>query len=242
MEFGVGVASEDHVSERQRSYMHFLAARPDFVDAKCRATQWLLEILPVGLPVVEYFGGVGLVSTIIRGMLQPSSHVIYELDERCVEQLGFAYPGEDPHVIHGDARAYMGVGLPEPGGIAFLDFPHFTPLQGKWREGFGAVFRCQPSAVVVTDTALSMLGVHKKRYTQQFGLPVEGPRTYAMGFSAWLHRTHRYAATRVAQRGRNALYMLCVPASDPGYQEFREFPLEEEGALFGSGDGFKWLS
>lgn len=241
LSFHIEVAREDHLPERRRSYAHFLAARPDLVDAKCRATDWLLDGAIVNAPIVDYFGGVGLVAAIARPKLLPEGqrHEIYEIDGQCVAQLGAEFghlPGVS--VTLADARgANLIAGVSEGEGV-FLDFPHFTPLQRKWMPLFGRVIAAKPSYVVLTDTALSMLPVHRQKYGRLFGgVDVVGAPSYVSGFDSWLRQMVGYRVDRAAQRGRNAIYMLLVPvgAGDDDGPAFRDFPLQEPG------EGFRWL-
>src|SRR4051812_23189411 len=61
------------------------------------------------LSAVEYFGGVGIFSTIIQNRFQPWEHYIYDNDPDCVRQLQSAFHGRGNVLVqHGDARQKMG--------------------------------------------------------------------------------------------------------------------------------------
>ena len=92
--FYIPLVDEDQTSKHQRSYMHYVSQHSDLVAAKCNATQWLLGgILSIERKrwVSEYFGGAGIMSIIIRGMLEIESHYIGERDKQCVVQLRKAF-------------------------------------------------------------------------------------------------------------------------------------------------------
>src|SRR3990172_11082854 len=66
-------------------YNHYLFGKKlELVSASTFSAYELLKGLPKKKRVVEFFGGVGLQSTIIQELLQPIDHTIIENDGNCI--------------------------------------------------------------------------------------------------------------------------------------------------------------
>jgi len=230
--FYVPVHAEDSVAKTQRSYLHYVQKHRSLVAAKCLATQWILESLPSGLQVREYFGGAGVVSTIVHELLNPIKHCASDRDARCVEQLSGLLGAENAW----QENAREGMCELYPYDLKILDFPSFTVLriEKHWHAQWEAVFVTQPTAVIFTDTACSYLPVHRKTYEAFFHAPITDKRSYTQAFSQFLMTTRRYSIQRAAYRARNAAYYLCVPGES--VLEEAEFP--DQGA---EADGFAFV-
>lgn len=224
--FYVPLQSEAGLPKAARSYLHYAAEHQSMVAAKCLATDWLLSVLRRGGSVREYFGGAGVVSAIIRGALAPAQHVASDRDSRCVAQLR-GLLGEE-NAWEEDAREAL-ILTERPVDLAVLDFPNFTALHEggtRWGAGLAALFRTQPGAVVVTDTARSYLHVHKKTYEEFLKAPIAEASDYTRAFSNYLLVKYGYAIQRAAYRGRNTAYYLCVPSDRTLTEEEAYFPLK----------------
>lgn len=232
--FYITIEPEHNLPMRKRSYAHFVATRQELVAAKCLATEWLLQGKPKGLSLTEFFGGVGLFATIAEKLLEPLSHTIFEIDDRCLVQLHEMFSGDEwVKVSKKDAREAI---LKERADILSLDFPNFTCLdvkpKGRWRDQLEIAFKSKPDSLIFTDTAVSYFHVHKGRYSEFFGKPLETFRDYTESFSEWLYNRYGYSISRAAYRGRNASYYFCALGSQ--MLEEHTFSLET------SKHGFIW--
>ena len=207
----VPLGSEAGLPKQKRSYLHYISEHGDLVAAKCLATEWLLSSVERAFTVREYFGGVGIVSTIVRNLLAPHSHIISELSAICVEQLKGAFTKKTEVVRQQDARQAM-LG-PEECRLHILDFPTFTLLHAKtkWSAQLASIFSTRAPYVILTDTAASYIHVTKKRYSEVTGADIKNMDDYTMAFSCELHKAYGYSITRAAYRGRNAAYYLLQP-------------------------------
>lgn len=234
MPFYIDVQPEYGVDQRLRSYAHFVATQPELVAAKCLATEWILGDTPPNLKLVEFFGGVGFVSVIAEALLSPNQHQIYEIDDNCIKQLRFLFHAKNGiYISKGDAKETI---LQDTADIVSLDFPNFTILDirpgGRWETQFATVFQCSPQGVLFTDTATSYFHVHKERYSKCFGRKLITIRDYILALSAYLQGQYGYGISRVAYRGRNAVYLYAEPGRH--IMEENIFPVEE------SANGFAW--
>lgn len=155
------------------------------------AFQRLLVGLPRGMSVVEYFGGVGIFSTIIQQELKPRTHLAFDLDPDCARQLA-TIPGVQ--AAQGDAKELMGRHKAQ---LVVLDFPgHTARSHDDWN--MGAAFARKPRYVLFSDTALRRLGLHRKLYTEHFGRTIHTQADYMTAYSLFLRARYGYAITRVA--------------------------------------------
>jgi len=226
--FYIPLVDEDQTSKHERSYMHYVSQHSDLVAAKCNATQWLLDsILPIDRKRVvrEYFGGAGIMSIIIRGMLEMESHYIGERDKQCVIQLEKAFP----EAICEEADALESMDINHYADIEILDFPsssiiHTKRSGQKWTEGFQKVLSRKPNAFIWTDTSVTYpISIHGPKYEKEIGSPITTQSEYLMRYSEWLYNTHGYSICRAAYRARNAVYLLARPGKH--VLEEKHFPI-----------------
>jgi len=204
----------------KRSYLHYVAAHQELVAAKCLATEWLFTGATI-TTVAEYFAGVGIMATILRGLFHPPVHYLADIDAECVEQLSAAFPDLQPK----NSDACYAMLEPRPVELQVLDFHSFTILHGmrKWASQLEAIFRTKPSHVMITDTAASYLPATKSVYTRVTGWPIASIEDYSEALSSWLHKSYGYRITKAAHRGRNAVYCLAQPGA-PATIEHAYFP------------------
>lgn len=228
------LAGEGERSTHARSYLHYVKEHTPLVAAKAVATEWLLSGQPDFRSAVEYFGGAGVVSTILRGMFRLADHTIYEIDGGCIDHLEAAFgKGGEVLVVRKDARVAV---TQRSADLALLDFPNFTALSLKdWGRCFDSLFLMGPKMVVLTDTALSYFPVHKKKYGVFFGRTVSSLNDYLHGISSWFKDRYGYRVTRAAQRGKNAVYLLITPSARDGAivrSDFLVGPQTEKGFVW----------
>lgn len=152
--------------------------------------------------VVEYFGGVGIFSTIIQQVLAPSRHLVFELDGDCVTQLR-TIPGLV--VSQGDAHETMGS---VNGELVICDFPLCT-LRTITEWPLDRIAARHPRYIVVSDTSLRRLGLHRELYTKLSGEPVVTPADYVKVYSKFMWEHYGYSVSRVAHHAYS--YFLLVP-------------------------------
>jgi hypothetical protein len=214
---------EDDKATKERSYLHYIAANPNLVSTKCLATEWMLKGVKAS-SVVEYFGGVGLTSTLIREIVKPKLHTIFEIDKQCVAQLKSNFSRVKLH----DAKNPI-ENLSE---FQVLDFA-FTLMQIKpWIPLLENVFQQKPKYVWITDTTVHYFKTNRKHYEKFFNKPIKDFTEYLKAESDWFLDRFGYSIKKVAIRGGTASYLLLVP--NKGYEPItiREFLTDKTGAGF----------
>ena len=200
---------ENNVSRSQRSYLHFVAAKPEQVAAKCLATEWLLTgLIEEGATLVEYLAGVGIQSVIAREILKPSRQILFERDADCVKHL--VTEGFEATVGNANKTMFTDTDY----DVKFADFPTSTVIsvQNRW-EGFFNMFESNPKLVVWTDTACAYpMALHGSKYAKKFESgPIVSFEDYITTYSGWLRKKAGYSIMKVAFRGRNAAYFAAMP-------------------------------
>lgn len=240
MKFDVELKDEDVRIKERRSFLHFIATNIPMIDAKARATEWLLSDIPKVDEVIEFFGGVGLSSTIIRGILQPSSHWIGEIDENCVRHLKKHFSADKVTVEKINAYRSMRTKIyrePNTRIAAFLDFSTFSILdfikKKNVLESWLNVLKYKPDVLGFTDTTLSRFHTHRKQYTKFFCKIIRCPKDYFTEFSNWLYQEFQYSIVKTAYRSNKVTYNICLP----GKHMYQEKKFQEEN----KGYGFRWL-
>ena len=226
--FNETISNEFEVPLNERSYLHFVLAKPEFVSAKCLATEWLLTgLIEKGCSLVEYLAGVGVQATIAKNLLVPETHLLLERDGNCcshLKGLGFEVCEED---------ANRSMFQHDNFDVKFADFPSSSVIsvQKKWK-GFFHLFKSKPKLVVWTDTACSYpLSIHGGRYAKEFGAKeLESWDDYVFKYSDFLIKRVGYSIKRAAVRGKNAIYFAAVPGECE--VEIKKFPLSECGHGF----------
>ena len=231
--FNIELKNESNSDLHSRSYIHYVSQHIPLVAAKCWATKWMLEgVLDDSerYNVREYFAGVGIMSTIIRGLYNVNHHVVSEIDHDCVKQLSSM--GLDAR--HEDAKAAMM--LDDTSDMKFLDLPNSSVLQitTKWNDCFNKAFESSPKLVAWTDTSVTYpIAVHGEKYSKILGERLTDKYDYVKAYSKWLYSNHRYSIIKAAFRARNAVYLVALPGLHE--TEFKHFDLAT------TADGFYFL-
>jgi hypothetical protein len=207
--FAQPVESEKDLDLNERSYLHFIAAKPELVAAKCWATEWLLtDLVEEGCSLVEYLAGAGVQAVIARNVLVPREHLVLERDKKCCEHLmslGIQTVELDANKSMFEFEDYE---------VKFADFPSSSVIsvQKKWK-GFLNLFESGPKLVVWTDTACSYpISIHGGKYAKEFGMELlESWEDYVESYSKWLFKKTGFSIKKAAFRGRNAVYFAAVP-------------------------------
>lgn len=231
--------SEEHKDYSSRSFLHYFAQEIPVVDAKARATHWVLDGLPQMDEVMEFFGGAGLSSLIIQGLLKPKTHWIGEYADVCVDHLRNMFSNDKVSVVKCDAFEAMRcpISVPDGGKFAiFMDYPVFSGLrlkQHRYMNCWRNIFSSKPDIVGFADTALSRFWAHRAKYTRYFGDSVKERIDYFKGLSALTMREFGYSIVKVANRANKVTYNILKP----GKHEIEMKKFEE----INEGKGFKWL-
>jgi hypothetical protein len=231
LDFHIDVKQEDASNKHDRSYIHYVAEHTPWVAAKCWATKWALEgaNLDYTKPYssIEYFAGVGIMTTIIQNMFNISKCIVAERDLECYNQLRLNNWKAPTTSVHKDAKDFL---VEENDfDLKFLDFPNSSilHLNKVWKDGFYKAFSTKPKLVMWTDTSVTYpMSIHGAKYSKQFGgLPVTSKEEYVDSMSKWVYNTFGYSISRAAFRARNAVYFVAIPGKlDP---EMKQFDVED---------------
>lgn len=163
--------------------------------------------VPAIRSVAEYFGGVGIFSTILQNLFQPTQHWAFDIDPDCVRQLT-TIPGVA--AAAGDAKDTMGSLETD---LVVCDFAVCTlRTLGEWPMARVAAHK--PRYIVVSDTALRRLGLHRALYSRHAGEPVVSFEDYVRVYSKHMWQTHGYSITHVAHHVYS--YFLLEPRLSSG--------------------------
>lgn len=172
--------------------------------AKC--FEWLVQDIPFGKTVIEYFGGIGLQSVIIEETINPLFHDIYDIDEDCVEQLKIVFKDKPVTVALKDAKEAMGATNSD---IAILDFPNMTAKHyEEWDEPLGRLFRSKPKLVEITDVGNRYLHLHRPLYSEILGQTVTTIEDYISAISKFLYQKYDYSVVKAAYKSGTSYMFL----------------------------------
>ncbi len=167
----------------------------------------LLGGIPQGTSVVEYFGGVGIFSTIIQNVIRPTYHRAFDIDDDCVAQLQTL---DRVGASYGDAKQTMGT---IDAQMVVLDFAVATAKHhDEWP--WGRVCSAKPNYIVWSDTALRRLGLHRELYSRIFGTPIVSHEDYVRAYSRLLWDRYGYSVTREAHHVYSYMRAEPVPPQD----------------------------
>ena len=165
-----------------------------------------LEV-PAVRSVVEYFGGVGIFSTIVQQLFHPSQHWAFDIDPDCVAQLqtipGMVAASGDAHETMGSIQA----------DLVVADFAVCT-LRTIDEWPWSRVVALHPRYIVVSDTALRRLGLHRALYSRIAGSTVFSPEDYYRAYSKHMWGRYGYSVTRVVHHVYS--YLLLEPRLTTG--------------------------
>ena len=188
----------------------------------------LLKDLPTDKRVIEFYGGAGVQSTIIRNLLRPKSHTIIERDPRCVEHLRKLFGHLPSEIICGDARDFMRM----PADLYFLDWNTWTIAHwGKWDVYWKQVLSHDPVAFTWYDTGKPYFHTNKDLYSKILGRNVNSISEYSHALSEFLLSRYGYSLEKAVYCPR-ATYYLAME----GRRSLQEFTIKR-----GSG-GFVWIT
>jgi hypothetical protein len=157
---------------------------------------------------VEYFGGVGIFSTVIQRVIHPPQHWAFDVDLDCVRQLQTI---EGLQATDGDAHETMGTIEAE---LVVCDFPVAT-LRTIDEWPWSRVVASHPPHIVVSDTAFRRLGLHRATYSRLASQPVHTFPDYINAYSASFYAKYGYSVTRVAHHVYAYMMLEPIPPGVP---------------------------
>lgn len=194
-------------------YSHYLLTHRKVLGQHAYCFLWLFSELVAVDSVIEYFGGMGICTTIIDQVVRPESHTVVELDVGCVAHLQRVYPKKN--VLQADAFQLMGDLTAD---LVSLDFNSFSVSKHRVHpEWLGSVFSAGPRYVEVTDSARSRWHFNRQVYGRAFGRELLNIEDY---YRAWSREFSDYGLVKVAHDQGRMSFMLFERGADPeaGFQ------------------------
>lgn len=187
------------------------------------AFEWLITGIPEDKAWLEPFGGIGLQSIIIQNISKPGAHFISDLDEACFHQLqSVMEPYPNVNLACGDAQVILESFAPHA-EVVVLDFPNMTPHKLPiWTNVLDNVFlERKPRLVEFTDVSPRFLHLHKGKYSEILGEPIETKEDYIRALSKYLSRNYDYSVVKAAYKSSTAYMALGnVPYEEPEMKFF----------------------
>lgn len=144
----------DYLSKRGKSYDYKYGILLNIIQA----------YLPKDKKVIELFGGVGITSHLIQSNLNPETHIINEIDDRCIEVLKEVKADTsllDTAVIKKEDSFFSDI---KEYDIVFAD-SNFTKKQFK---KFDNIFRGIKDTLVLTETGVFNLAFNKTKTVNDY--------------------------------------------------------------------------
>ena len=177
----------------KRSYFSFLKKVSVGRQAKCRYNL-LIRLQNKGIEnAVEFFGGVGINSTMIQKIIEPENHYIYDYDEKCVEHLNKNFE----NVFQADSYQVM-QGIKSKNALYDFDFNSFTIKQlieneKRVKNGIDNIFSQKPKAVIITDSAKSKIHLNYKVYERLLNAKIGDFNDYISAVDEYFQDEYNYS-------------------------------------------------
>lgn len=217
-------------------YVEQIFQRTKDVSACTAAGFQMIEDLPRGVQVAEFYGGAGLQSTIIEKLLEPERHIIIERDEGCIEHLKRTFGGQ-PHIkiFQADCLALFDK---IPADVYLIDSNSFTFAHWpEWKPRFDALVARAPTAIIWFDTARPYFHFNKDKYAAVLGQPLGGFEGYSEGVRTLMNQTYGpdgYEVDRIIHCPRAAYYRMVHRDLPPG-------PPTTSVITYSDNNGFEWI-
>ena len=142
----------------------------------------LCDLVPKGTPVVEFFGGLGLLAEVFNRKIQPTQFSTCEMHEDLYLKLAEQF-GDQAH--HGDTFSHSFDKI-TPGSLVSLDFNKFTTLtlvtgvtkDRDYLKDFKEIEQRGAKYVHLTDCAGLKMHFHLHNYSKRFNHKVEDRYDY----------------------------------------------------------------
>ena len=182
----------------------------------------LFKVMSPPRTVVEYFGGLGIAASLLRGVYNPTVHPVYELDSNLCGHLisnGFDAICVDSFKKIVTDGAY---------DLADVDFDIATALsmsRSPVSEFLDCLFKAGHRQIIITDAAISKLHLHKERYGTLLGGGIVKLEDYLNLLSHYFYRIGGYSISHCEYHA-GACYLLCLPRSP------EEFSINKSSASY----------
>jgi hypothetical protein len=205
-----------NASNFERGYFWFLQNKMADVRREAACFEAIFDELPkLGGTAVEFFGGIGMCSTLIHEILKPRTHIIYDIDPFCVSHLKhMTRKWRGVQINQGNVFATPVAKFSHAKFFSF-DFNQFTILH--WRDNtsilqtLDAVIKtAQPSYIQLTDSAVNKLHLNLGLYSSISGMDVSDITSYVRAFSKLALNSWNYSVT-LAYYHFGATYLLLEP-------------------------------
>lgn len=206
---------------------YFQDLKFQYLNRRCLCLEWLFTDAEKCETAVDFFGGVGIIETIVTNMVKPVEFDIYDIDDDCLRQLKQAFP--NANVEYGDATKTM-VNTKHY-DLAVIDHPYLTPKRWlDWDKEFDGVFAMQPKLVEIA-IAVRRLPLLMEVYSRYLNHEVTDIPSYVMGISKRLHSKYGYSVIKAASLF-TSVYVLVAKG---------EVKTPEYIHITDTDGGFQWL-
>lgn len=181
--------------------------------------EWVTREIPKNLGWVEHYGGVGMCSTIIQNVHQPSSHRVYEIEDDCIAQLKYLL-GDKAKVSMGNSKDTMGEIYSD---VVFLDWPNTARHYMEYSTQWAKVVALQPKYIVWTDAAGKFLHTpsNQNAYSKFFGIPVKTKEDYVQALSDFMYEKTGYSIYKCGYQHAYAIFLSKL--GSPEFIEYQKF-------------------
>ncbi len=208
-----------------KSYLDEIDDHLADASANATAMNFLLELLPAKMDVVEFFGGAGIQSVIIQEQLQPRQHVIMEQDDACIRQLEMMFEDKDKDIVIFKSDATRLIGRMVIGDLFVLDWNSWTISHWpKWKEAWGRLMERNPTGGVIWfDSSWSYFHMNRERYGKILKRKMTDRSSYSRALSNFFQKRFGYRITRAAYCPRGTYYLMQRIAGT-AMQELKAYP------------------
>jgi len=199
----------------ERGYFWFVTHKPNDVTRQAACLERIITGLPQLGTAVEFFGGIGMCSIMIHEILQPTRHLIYDIDPFCARHLKHLTRNWKGVEVRQGNVFDAPLSKFEQAQFFSFDFNQFTIMDLNGRlaviDKLSAVITSvRPRYVQITDSAVNKLHLNLERYGSIAGMKMTNIQDYIQGFSGLAYRRWKYSATR-AYYHFGASYILLEP-------------------------------
>lgn len=181
--------------------------------------EWVTQEIPKHLSWIEHYGGVGMCSTIIQKAHEPSSHIVYEIEEDCINQLKYLL-GSNGKALFGNSKDTMGEAYSD---VVFLDWPNTARHYEDYKTQWAKVVALQPKYIVWTDAAGKFLHTpsNKNAYGKFFECAINSKEDYVEAFSDLMYQRTGYGIYKCGYQHAYAIFLSKL--GNPEAIEYKKF-------------------
>jgi hypothetical protein len=203
-------------SENQSEHSYFKYLKNAEKNSLC--FEQLMIGLPTGMSVIEHFGGVGMTGVIIDAIIEPSSHLIFDIDADCIKCLKNTW-GDNAR--YGDAKELIGTMYAD---LVTLDFPNANALHyNEWHIDrlFNGI---HPKYITIADIARQRIGLHRKTYSKFFCKDIQTNEDYMQALSEKFYNEYGYSIRKCAYHIHSFLLLSVAEPTQIEYWHLENVP------------------